>query len=134
MREFLLDTSAYSALLRGHEEIGTLCRIAGRIALSVVALGEILFGLQRAGRGRRDADLLRRFLASPRVDLLDVDADTAARFAVLMESLRKAGSPTATNDVWIAATAAQHGLPIVTLDSDFERIPQILVRRFTRES
>lgn len=32
--------------------------------------------------------------------------------------------------VGIAASAAQHGLTVVTLDGDFERIPQVLVRKF----
>ena len=34
------------------------------------------------------------------------------------------------NDLWIAASAAQHGLTVVTLDGDFERIPQVLARKF----
>jgi predicted nucleic acid-binding protein len=34
------------------------------------------------------------------------------------------------NDLWIAATAAQHGLTVVTLDADFDRIPHVLVDRF----
>ena len=34
------------------------------------------------------------------------------------------------NDLWIAASAAQHGLRVVTLDGDFDRIPQVLVTKF----
>ena len=34
------------------------------------------------------------------------------------------------NDLWIAASAMQHGLPILTSDRDFQKIPQIIVRHF----
>jgi predicted nucleic acid-binding protein len=34
----------------------------------------------------------------------------------------------ASNDIWIAASAMQHGLPILTSDRDFQKIPQIIVR------
>ena len=31
------------------------------------------------------------------------------------------------NDIWIAATAYQHGLRVLTLDRDFQKIPRVLV-------
>ena len=40
------------------------------------------------------------------------------------------GGPIPTNDVWIAASAMQHGLPVVTTDSHFSRVPQILTTLF----
>jgi tRNA(fMet)-specific endonuclease VapC len=45
-------------------------------------------------------------------------------------SLRDAGTPIPSNDVWIASTAMQHGLRIVTTDDHFARVPQILVALF----
>lgn len=52
------------------------------------------------------------------------------RYAVIHDYLRAHGTPVSPNDLWIAASAAQHGLVVITLDGDFERIPQVLVRRF----
>jgi predicted nucleic acid-binding protein len=34
------------------------------------------------------------------------------------------------NELWIAASAWQHGLVVLTLDGDFSKIPQVIVRRF----
>jgi predicted nucleic acid-binding protein len=31
------------------------------------------------------------------------------------------------DDLWIAASAAQHGLQLITLDDHFESVPHILV-------
>ena len=44
--------------------------------------------------------------------------------------LRRQGTPVSPNDLWIAASAAEHGLTVITLDGDFDRIPQVLVRKF----
>ena len=54
----------------------------------------------------------------------------AHRYAVIHDYLRRRGTPVAPNDLWIAASAAQHGLTLVTLDGDFNQIPQVLVRKF----
>lgn len=35
-----------------------------------------------------------------------------------------------SNDVWIASSAMQHGLTVVTIDGHFEKVPQILVELF----
>jgi hypothetical protein len=39
-------------------------------------------------------------------------------------SLKKAGTSSAANDMWIAASAMQHGLPILTSDRDFQKFPR----------
>ena len=59
-----------------------------------------------------------------------MDEDTAHRYAVIHHYLRRQGTPVAPNDLWIAASAAQHALTVVTLDGDFNQIPQVLVQRF----
>ncbi len=40
--------------------------------------------------------------------------------------LRGAGNPIPSNDVWIAASAMEHGLRVVTTDKHFQEVPQIL--------
>ena len=71
---------------------------------------------------------MARFLDSPRVNLIDVDEETARRYAVIFSTLRAAGTPIPTNDLWIAASAMQHGLRLLTADAHFEKVPQILLQ------
>jgi len=52
---------------------------------------------------------------------------TAERYAVIYASLRSSGQPIPTNDLWIAASAMEHGTELVTLDRDFSHVPQILL-------
>ncbi len=67
---------------------------------------------------------------SPRVSLLDVSEETAERYAVILNSLWQAGSPIPTNDIWIAASAMEHGLRVITTDEHYDKIPQIMVEYF----
>jgi len=65
------------------------------------------------------------------VSVLAIDDETADRWAIIAAFLKKAGTPVAANDIWIAASAMQHGLPILTSDRDFQKIPQVIVRHFS---
>ena len=62
-----------------------------------------------------------------RVATIAVDGDTAERYVVILDGLWTAGTPIPTNDIWIAASAMQYGLAVVTTDRHFLKIPQILV-------
>ncbi len=71
----------------------------------------------------RDVDTRARRLATLEsvadVELLGVDAQVAAAWARLRVHLAEAGRRLNVNDLWIAATALAHGLPVVTQDDDF---------------
>ena len=126
MNRLLVDTSAYSASMRGHEVVINALREADEINLNATVLGELLAGFARGGRRKSNADGLNRFLESHRVNLLDIDEETAQRYAGIYLGLRSTGTLIPTNDIWIAASAMQHGLPLLTLDAHFQRIPQIV--------
>ncbi len=127
MTGVLLDTSAYSAFFRGHPEIKRRLQEADEIVVTPVILGELKAGFRRGRHLRKNERELATFLASPRVTVAVIDEATSERYAVILHSLRAAGTPIPTNDVWIAASAMQHALPILTTDEHFERVPQILV-------
>lgn len=125
MKRILLDTSALSALFRGHEAIADSTRRADRIAVSTVTLGELKAGFLGGRRRDENKELLRRFLETPRVRTIAIDAETGNRYAQITDALRRAGTPIPTNDIWIAAGAMQFGLQLVTTDAHFERVIQI---------
>ncbi len=127
----LLDTSAYSAFMRGHPDIQHALQEADEIALTPIVLGELRAGFRHGKRRQKNEAELRTLLASPRVRVVDVDVETADRYAAILNSLWHAGTPIPTNDIWIAASAMQHGLRILTTDPHFEKIPQVLVDCFT---
>ena len=125
MSRILLDTSAYSAFMRGDGAVVQSLREAREIGLTPVVLGELLAGFRRAARRKENEALLARFLASPRVRVFAVDEETADRYALILNALRAAGTPVPTNDLWIAASAMQHGFKVLTTDAHFAKIPQV---------
>lgn len=127
MSRLTLDTSAYSAFKRGQREVVDHLRRADEILLPSIVLGELLGGFAVGDRSRRNRDELRLFLDSPRVRLASIGEATAERYAFIYASLRARGQPIPTNDLWIAASAMEHGTELVTLDRDFVHIEQVLV-------
>jgi len=88
--------------------------------VSVVTLAELQAGVLAA----RDTQTRARRLATldilNDVEILPVDADVALIWAQLRVSLAESGRRINVNDLWIAATAARHGLPVVSQDDDFQ--------------
>lgn len=130
MSRLLLDTSAYSAMRRSDERLLPHLQEAEQITLTPVVLGELLFGFLGGRLEPKNRRVLRDFLDSPRVSVVGLDEETAERYAVIRNYLRQQGTPIPVNDLWIAASAAQHGLRLLTLDDHFQRVPQALVEYF----
>jgi predicted nucleic acid-binding protein len=131
MMRVLLDTSAYSAFMLGHPEAKVALQRADEIYLTPVVLGELLAGFIRGKWRRKNEREIRAFLSSPRVQVIDVDEETAQRYAVILNGLWKAGTPIPTNDIWIAASAMQHGLRVLTRDAHYQKVAQIVVDYIT---
>jgi tRNA(fMet)-specific endonuclease VapC len=74
--------------------------------------------------------MLDAFLDKPSVRILDATRETAEVFGTLRDSMKKAGTPLPTNDLWIAAHTFETGSVLVTFDEHFERIPNLRVVRF----
>jgi tRNA(fMet)-specific endonuclease VapC len=129
-RRVMLDTSAFSAFFAGEPEVVEALGRAEEIALNPVVLGELLAGFAAGSREKKNRERLREFLSSPRVRVLPLDEESSERYATIYHHLRERGTPIPTNDLWIAASAMQHGLALFTRDRHFSRVPQIIARVF----
>jgi tRNA(fMet)-specific endonuclease VapC len=127
MRRVLIDTNAYTAFKQGAPEAIAVLRHAPEIALCSTVLGELLAGFACGTQAARNRRELADFIATPRVRQLPVDADTAEYYATLFASLRRKGRPVPTNDLWIAASALQHGFALFSLDAHFREMENLIV-------
>lgn len=127
MSSLMLDTSAYAAFKRGHEEAAGALRKSLTILLPTIVLGELWAGFAVGSKRAQNRQELDAFLASPRVALAPVTAETAARYAAIYAYLRANGRPIPTNDLWVAALAMEHGATLLTADAHFLHVPQILI-------
>ena len=116
----LLDTSAFVATEDGRP----LGDLPERVAVSVVSIGELQLGVLNAEddstRARR-ADTLALARAA---DTIPISEAVMVSWARLVADCKSAGIHRAIRltDTLIAATAVEHGLPVVTQDSDYTKI------------
>ena len=129
----LLDSNAYSQLMRGREQVGRIVRGAEEVLLSTVVLGELLYGFRHGSRQERNTRAMRAFLDNPYVSLVPVGETTADRYSRIAASLRAKGRPIPTNDVWIAAHAMETGADLVSADRHFAHVDGIAWIRLRTE-
>ena len=63
--------------------------------------------------------------AQLQVRQLAVDAETAEHYAVLFSPAQR-GRPAPTNDLWIAASAMQHGYALFSFDKHFAEMENLI--------
>ena len=122
----LLDSSAYSAFMRGSHEVRELIHAAEEVLFSAVVVGELLFGFRRGAYFEQNLAELRSFLARPYASFVPVGPVTADRYSRVMTALKAKGRPIPTNDVWIAAHAMETGADLVSSDQHFEHFDGIV--------
>jgi tRNA(fMet)-specific endonuclease VapC len=122
---YCLDTSAYSQFKRGEPEVTGLLDRAEWVGVPSIVIGELYVGFFAGGQRARNEEELSEFLANPVVDEIPVDHEVAQVYADIVTALRQAGTPLPTNDIWVAATSARAGAPILTFDEHFEAIGRV---------
>lgn len=116
----LLDTSVFIARETGRR----LGELPDRVAVSVVTIGELQLGVLNASddesRGRRADTLALARSADP----IPISEAIMTSWARLVADCRAAGihRTVKLTDALIAATAVEHGLPVVSQDGDFRKI------------
>lgn len=98
--------------------------------MTPIVLGELISGFKMGRDEGRNRKLLEEFLSSPRVNIIEIDEETSERYAIILNALRGKGTPIPANDIWIASSAMQYGLKVVTTDTDYLQISQVLVECF----
>ena len=125
MTRVCLDTSAYSWFQRGAPAVVRIIGTARFVGVPVIVLGELRTGFQLGSQPDKNEQEIQAFLSHPVVRVLKITDDTTLHYADIVCELRRAGTPIPTNDIWIAALAAQEGATIITYDRHFESIKRV---------
>ena len=95
------------------------------ILMSAISVGELHAGVELArDEATRSARLARLAAIVAAVPVLPVDGSVAARYG----ELRRASRRTPSSDLWIAATALAHDLPLITRDERLAALPLVRAR------
>lgn len=116
----IVDTKGLSAMADGNTTLERLLRQATELSIPVIVLGEYKYGIRQSRNRGRYERWLAEIIASCRV--LPVDGATAEQYADIRAELKSAGLPIPGNDVWIAALARQHALPLLSRDLHFDSV------------
>lgn len=118
----LLDSNAYSMLMRGNQQVAEFVRNAEGVLVSTIVVGELMYGFRRGSQVERNLAELRTFLDSPQLTLVPVGPVTADRYSRIAAALRAKGRPIPTNDVWVAAQVMETGSDLISADRHFEHV------------
>jgi predicted nucleic acid-binding protein len=116
----LLDTSVFIARESGRPLDDSL--LPEESAISAVTVGELQAGVLAASDTGVRARRLATLEALSDIEVLAIDEAVAASWALLRVRLAESGRRLNVNDLWIAATALAHQIPVVTQDEDFSPV------------
>lgn len=123
----LLDTSV---LIAREEDSGLEASLPPEIAISVATLAELHYGVLVSKDDQKRQHRLRRLgIIEATLQPLPIDAAVARAFATVAHAVKTTGrQPRArVMDLWIAATALAHHLPLYTRNGeDFEGLGSLI--------
>ena len=124
--KLVLDTNSYSDYAEGlPQTVDFMATHGEHMYLPSVVLGKLNFGFMKGSRKRFNERKLQQFISSLKVEIIDVDADVARKYAIIYLSLQTRGTKIPINDVWIAASCMEVGGTLLTRDKHFEVVEQI---------
>jgi tRNA(fMet)-specific endonuclease VapC len=122
-----LDTSVVIAVLKG-APTRLLDRFKrelpqGTLALPVVVLFELRYGVANSANRKENAERLEVFLQAP-ITVLPFEPGDAEEAGEIRAALKRAGTPIGPYDILIAAQARRRSALLVTANaSEFSRVP-----------
>ena len=128
MRRIIIDTNIYAAFKRNVQDVVKVFRRVDYIGINTVVLGELYSGFKGGAKENLNKQELEQFLDKPRVDVIPIDENTAEFYAQVYWNLKRNGTPIPTNDMWIAASALQHGLALFSLDGHFKEVDGLMIK------
>ncbi len=123
---YLVDTDYVADYLKGYQKALLLLQELSSpgLAISIITFAEVYEGIYYGQNRTQHEQGFRAFLDN--TSLLSITRSVARQFARLRGDLRAKGLLIPDPDIFIAATAIQHNLTLVTRNrKDYERIPQL---------
>ena len=122
----VLDTNIYCDYAEGIEEtVGFMATYGEDIYIPSIVMGELTFGFMKGKRQKFIEDKLRQIVSGLGIEIIDVTANVARKYAIIYLNLVKKGTKIPINDIWIAACCMEKGGTLLTRDKHFEYVKQV---------
>ncbi len=123
--DVLLDTSVVIPYFKGDTALQTSFQGTATLFLPQTVLGELYCGANLSRDPAKHLAKIKTFLGA--VNVLSPGLITAEHYGRIRADLANAGTPIPENDIWIAALALEHQLPLAARDAHFDRIQGLLI-------
>ena len=121
---YLLDTNAAIAVLNDKLDLERRLDGSRDVFLNATVVGELCYGAEKSSRVEANLVKVRRLIVVCPVFVCD--EETARHYASIQNFLRRKGHPIPQNDIWVAASARQHRLILVTRDGHFDDVDDLI--------
>ncbi len=132
MLKYMLDTNIVIYTLKNRpERVRKLFnQHQGQMCISVVTLGELIFGAEHSRQVERNLADIEAMVA--RLEVLPFDDKSAYHFGQLRAELYRAGQSIGAYDMMIASHARSSGLRLVTSNvKEFSRVRGLFIENWT---
>jgi len=120
----ILDTNALSAWADGNPACRAAFAEASRLVVPTIVLGEYYYGIRQSRHRKRYEEWLAQNL--PFAEIHPTSDTTAIHYADLRLHLKTTATPIPANDLWIAAMTTELDIPLLSNDSHFDLIPDLI--------
>jgi tRNA(fMet)-specific endonuclease VapC len=124
---YLLDTSVLVLNLREDPETRRRLDEISAYA-SAISLGELYYGAENSIHVEKSIDEIDDMAQT--ISILNTNRDTAVIYGQLKHKQQLKGRMIPDNDLWIAATAIQYGLPLAARDNHFTWIAGLTLEQW----
>lgn len=115
-----MDTNVVIELIRRSSQAHQRLRPDATVYVPIIVLGELFHGAFNSNDPEKGLAEVERLAASTKI--LVCDLGVSRSYGQIRHALWRKGKPLPENDIWIAATAQTHGLPVVTRDRHFDEV------------
>ncbi len=131
MLKYMLDTNIVIYTLKNRPDRVRMLfnQHQGQMCISVVTLGELIFGAEHSQQVERNLADIEAMVA--RLEVLPFDDKAAYHFGQLRAELYRAGQPIGPYDMMIAGHARSSGLRLVTNNvKEFSKVRGLLIENW----
>ena len=126
--DYLIDTNIVIGLFKNDESVVSNIQTATQIYIPSVVIGELFYGAFNSNNKQENIEKINQF--SQDANVLNCNSTTGLFYGLIKKELKDKGNPIPENDIWIAALAQQHNMPLVSRDKHFIIIKNIDVLRW----
>ena len=120
----LLDSNIVIDFFKGDAALVSLFE-QHQLLIPAICIGELSYGALKSSAPYKKLASLNALVGSSTI--LAVDVATANVYGSVKLNLVRKGRPIPENDIWIAAVAIQHQLPLATRDRHFDEVDSLQI-------